>query len=454
MYYFKITMSLIGISLSILMLLMLCTSLIERRIKATGKATLLLTLSLLIVFVPFLLTNAFDWIYITFDTIALLTGMYLFAPKFFFQSQEEDIPAGNIDERTIMFARKELKPGTTRYNDYYQAFPEHLTNDEKFRKLPGLLSPASTFFNPLSYEATDALFQIVDGLHNYVEGPAKKQTHPVSSEKFAQFIQQWTINSGAIAVGLTTMKNYHWYSLGGRGQRYGKPVDAKHKVGIVFTVEMDHNMVEAAPKSSIIMESATQYLKAGIIATQLAQFIRNCGFNARAHIDGNYQVVAPLVARDANLGEIGRMGLLMTPTHGPRVRLGVVTTDMPLPVSKRKYDSSFEDFCSKCLKCADNCPASAISENNKEYINGINRWQINSEKCFNYWCTAGTDCGRCMSTCPYSHPSNLLHNLVRWSIRNFPNFRYWAVKMDDFFYGRKSAPAKLPNWLLADNTKL
>ena len=47
---------------------------------------------------------------------------------------------------------------------------------------------------------------------------------------------------------------------------------------------------------------------------------------ARAHIDGNYQVIAPLVARDAGLGTIGRMGLLMTPELGPRVRLAVVTT--------------------------------------------------------------------------------------------------------------------------------
>ncbi len=453
MQYVNILMSLIGISICALMLLMFFTSLKEKKNKTASKALLLLIPSALIIIPPFIIAPTLSWLPLIFHVVVVLVGIYLFVPSFLFKKQDEELPKGNIDERTIMFARNELKPGSERFDSYYKEFPEHKANDEEFRKLPGLLGSNSPFYNPLAYEATDAIFHLVDSLHKHVDGAPKKQQPSISLEQYDKFIKEWTLKSGAVSVGFTAMKDYHWYSVGGRGQRYGKAIDGKHKVGIVFTVEMNHEMVASAPKSSIIMESATQYLQAGIIATQLAQFICNCGFDARAHIDGNYEVVAPLVARDANLGEIGRMGLLMTPEYGPRVRLGVVTTDMPLPTAERKYDNSFEDFCSKCLKCANNCPASAISADAKITINGVNRWQINSEKCFNYWCNAGTDCGRCMSTCPYSHPNNLLHNLVRWSIRTFPNFRYWAVKMDDLFYGRKSAPAKLPSWLQVDKTK-
>lgn len=447
MPYFKLLMSIVGFCFTSLMLLMLFTSLSENKRKAALKAALLLFPGVLIILLPHILNNQLHWLIIIFDVIALLTGIYLFIPRVFFKKVKEARAIGNIDERTIMFSRNELQPDTEHYNTYYQQHPEHFQNDNKFRKLPGLLSPQSTFYNPLSFAATGAIFNIVDGLHKFVEGKKNAISQPIAPDKFEQFIKEWGQKSGAVSIGFTSLKDYHWYSVGGRGERYGKAVEPHHKVAIAFTVEMQHDMVAAAPKSSIIMESANQYLQAGIIATQLALFIRNCGFDARAHIDGNYQVVAPLVARDANLGEIGRMGLLMTPELGPRVRVGVVTTDMPLPVANRKYDDSYEDFCTKCLKCAENCPASAISEQDKELINGVKRWQISSEKCFNYWCSAGTDCGRCMSTCPYSHPNNLLHNMVRWSIRNFPNFRYWAVKMDDFFYGRKSAPAKLPEWM-------
>ena len=49
------------------------------------------------------------------------------------------------------------------------------------------------------------------------------------------------------------------------------------------------------------MESAQQYLNAGAIAAQIAAAIQSLGYEACAHIDGNYQVVYPLVARDAGL---------------------------------------------------------------------------------------------------------------------------------------------------------
>ncbi|MBR8536118.1 4Fe-4S dicluster domain-containing protein [Carboxylicivirga sediminis] len=451
MPHFKLFMTLTGAALAALMVLMFITSLFEKRNNAAVKAAILILVCGAITMLPYLLDDTYKGLIIAFDSMVILAGLYLFIPSSFFKTDNEPIASGQIDERTIMFSRNELKPNTQHYQQYYQMHPEHLENDEQFRQLPGLLSPQATFYNPLSFRATDALFHIVDGLHQYVEGQAKDTSHSVTPDKYGQFIKQWARKSGAVSIGFTSLKDYHWYSVGGRGERYGKKIDKQHHTAIAFTVEMDHEMVAASPRSSIIMESANQYLQAGIIATQIAMFIRNCGFNARAHIDGNYQVVAPLVARDANLGEIGRMGLLMTPEHGPRVRIGVITTDMPLPVENRKYDSSYEDFCNKCLKCAINCPASAISDINKDIINGVERWQINSEKCFKYWCSAGTDCGRCMSTCPYSHPSNILHNMVRWSIRHFPNFRYWAVQMDDFFYGRKSTPAKLPKWLQTSN---
>ncbi|MBS2210778.1 4Fe-4S dicluster domain-containing protein [Carboxylicivirga mesophila] len=451
MPYFNIFMTVTGASLAGLMLLMLITSLIEKRTPAVVKAAVLMLICTVVATLPYLLDNTYKGLIIAFDSMVILAGLYLFIPRMFFKTYNEALASGQIDERTIMFSRNELKPNTQQYQQYYQMHPDHLDNDEKFRKLPGLLSPQSTFYNPLSFGATDALFHIVDGLHQYVEGQAKDISHSITPDNYGQFIKQWAKKSGAVSIGYTQLKDYHWYSVGGRGERYGKTIERKHANAIAFTVEMDHDMVAAAPRSSIIMESANQYLQAGIIATQIAMFIRNCGFDARAHIDGNYQVVAPLVARDANLGEIGRMGLLMTPEHGPRVRIGVITTDMPLPVENRKYDNSYEDFCTKCLKCAENCPATAIPEKNKTNIDGVERWQINSEKCFNYWCSAGTDCGRCMSTCPYSHPNNTLHNMVRWSIRHFPNFRYWAVKMDDFFYGRKSSPAQLPNWMQTPN---
>ncbi|MFQ6103859.1 MAG: hypothetical protein ACE5OP_06150 [Candidatus Glassbacteria bacterium] len=72
--------------------------------------------------------------------------------------------------------------------------------------------------------------------------------------------------------------------------------------------------------------------------------IRNLGYPARTHIDGNYRVVCPLVARDAGIGEIGRMGLLMTPRLGPRVRIAVVCGlgDGVCPINTRSAECPLE----------------------------------------------------------------------------------------------------------------
>ncbi|NOX48232.1 MAG: 4Fe-4S dicluster domain-containing protein [Chlorobi bacterium] len=106
------------------------------------------------------------------------------------------------------------------------------------------------------------------------------------------------------------------------------------------------------------------------------------------------------------------------------------------------------DFCIKCKKCAGSCPSQAISFSDRENIGGAVRWQINQEACFGLWASLGTDCGRCISVCPFSHPDNILHNTVRAGIKNSSVFRLAALKLDDAFYGRKPAVADMPEWLI------
>ncbi|HFD39163.1 MAG TPA: 4Fe-4S dicluster domain-containing protein, partial [Anaerolineae bacterium] len=146
-------------------------------------------------------------------------------------------------------------------------------------------------------------------------------------------------------------------------------------------------------------------------------------------------------------GEIGRMGLLMTPDLGPRVRLGIVTTDLPLVADGRAVDPSVLDFCRICAKCADNCPVRAIPRGDRQEIDGVLRWRIKQEICYRYWCTTGTDCARCMAVCPYSHPDSVLHNLVRWAVRRSGAARRAVLRLDDLFYGAKPKPKAPPDWL-------
>ena len=216
----------------------------------------------------------------------------------------------------------ELKKGTEKFDEYYQKRPDNRPKDELFRQEPGLLSPNSKFYNPLLFNAAAATFSTVDLLqplvgNKHFKTPGKN----ISTSEILNFIKKWTIKLGAVDVGFTLVKLHHIYSHIGRGENYGMEVELQHKYAIAFTVEMNHKSLSYSPKGPMIMESAQQYLNAGTIAVQIAQFIRNLGFDARAHIDANYRLICPVVAQDAGLGTIGRMGLLMTPKLGPRVRI-------------------------------------------------------------------------------------------------------------------------------------
>lgn len=140
------------------------------------------------------------------------------------------------------------------------------------------------------------------------------------------------------------------------------------------------------------------------------------------------------------------MGLLITPEKGPRARIVVVTTTCELIPDGYTPDGSVLDFCTICQKCAASCPSRSIPFGDRQVSNGALRWQIEPESCFEYWATVGTDCGRCMTVCPYSHPDTFYHDLVRWGIHHSGAFRRLAIAGDDLLYGVRPKPKQAPDF--------
>jgi len=350
-------------------------------------------------------------------------------------------------EADAVLSRRKLIPGTKVYAEYYAAHPAFRDPDERARRNPGLLSEKSAHYDPVTFAAAKANFRITEHLHTLENIPPDGDRNDVDTTKITHFIRSWLLNSGAHDVGFTALKDHHLYSHKGRGPRRGEPIKNSHPHAIAITVEMNREMMQYAPAGPTVMESANCYLSSGMMASSLALMIRELGYDARAHIDGNYEVICPLVAADAGLGEIGRMGLLMTPRLGPRVRIAVVTTNLPMMYPVPETDPTVVDFCRRCRKCAQACPVAAIPTGDPQVTNDSMRWQINSEKCYNFWTITGTDCGRCVISCPYSHPDNWLHRLTRRGIKNNLFFRIMAAKLDDVFYGRKPGSRELPERL-------
>ncbi len=118
------------------------------------------------------------------------------------------------------------------------------------------------------------------------------------------------------------------------------------------------------------------------------------------------------VATRAGLGWIGRSGLLVTRTFGPRVRLATVFTDMPLPVAangRRSFSPIVAGQCGSCRRCVDACPAGAIQGNAwtlgtpREALVDVAACRSMAERLMRE--RVGRDdavCGVCIVVCPFS----------------------------------------------------
>ncbi|MCD4754062.1 MAG: 4Fe-4S dicluster domain-containing protein [Anaerolineaceae bacterium] len=356
------------------------------------------------------------------------------------------MPEKKIDERTIMFARMRLQTGTPEYEAYYKMHPKHKAGDERIRARGW--GGRNGLHVKVMEMAAEASFAAVGSLRDVVHGEAATEKIEIPEEERTDFILNLAKHFGALNAGITRLEPYHIYSHVGRGAgEWGEEINLPHTYAIAITTEMNYENVMAAPRQPNMAETACQYANIGLTAVQLADAIRRMGYEACAHIDGNYRVLCPLVARDAGLGEIGRMGLLMTPDIGSRVRIAVVTTTMELKPHVYEPVTSVIDFCLICKKCAEICPSQSISYEDRTMVNGALRWQINQQTCYEYWTMAGTDCGRCMAVCPYSHDDHWMHGLIRKGIQHSGAFRRIALRADDVLYGRKPEPKPAPEWI-------
>ncbi len=347
-------------------------------------------------------------------------------------------PSERVDERGVLFAREEYRPGTERYRIYYEAHPQHQAVDDRIRRLPELLASGGLYHDPGLAALIRAQFAALERLTGDVAGTAGPQRADLDAASATVWVKQRLRQLGADEVGVTLLDPRYVYSHVGRGpQPWGQPIDLRHRFAIAFALEMETEAVNTAPRLPITRESARQYLRGARMSIQLAAEIRARGYPARAHIAGsNYQIMLPPVAHQAGLGELGRMGYLISPRFGPRIRLGAITTDLPLETDA-PVAFGVQEFCRICKRCCSNCPSGSIPSGGRVWVRGVEKWLLDSESCLHYWRVAGSDCGICMRVCPYSHPPTWIHNRVRRAIRRSALARRVSVWGEDLIYGRK-----------------
>jgi reductive dehalogenase len=251
---------------------------------------------------------------------------------------------------------------------------------------------------------------------------------------------------GADMVGICEIPDYAWYSH----DLDGSEIKPYHKYAISILVDQGYETMEGASGDDWISgaQSMRAYLRAQLIGGTVGSHLRGLGFSARGHSVMDQDVLHIPLNLLAGLGELPRIGeMVLNPFVGPRFKSGILTTNMPL-APDMPIDFGMQDFCNKCLKCARECPVTAIPFGDKIMFNGYEIWKPDVEKCARYRITnaAGSMCGRCMKTCPFNLEGVMAEKPFLWSAMNLPFTRKWIADLDDKVGNGKINPVKKWWW--------
>ena len=360
------------------------------------------------------------------------------------------------DEREMVFARNAyLQPDSEQYREFYGEHPEWEELDARRRESGGSLGVIGAIDKP--HEGPSRAALMASGLFvMQLSAPEKLKLQAMGPRldlapaEASERVKGYARSVGADLVGVTNVDPRWIYSHRGMalplaGQEWGQEIELEHRYAIVLGVEMSREMVASAPHTPSAAESMHKYADGAVIASQVAAFIANLGYSATVNHLRHYDGLLVPMAVDAGLGEVGRLGYLMTKEFGPRLRLAAVTTDLPL-VADEPVDIGVQDFCEVCKKCATCCPSRSIPAGDPKEVNGSLRWKLDEASCFDYWAKVGTDCGVCMRVCPWSHARTLPHRMIVWMVaRNRSARRLFSV-LDDVFYGKRPKFKAPPSW--------
>ena len=263
------------------------------------------------------------------------------------------------------------------------------------------------------------------------DGPPSNGPRPEDAADNAAAIKAAAYFLGIDAVGISCCPDWTWYSHDAAGH----PIDPPHPTAISMIVDQGYETMEGASGDDWISvaQSMRAYLRFSLLGGVIAAHIRRLGYSAKAHTVLDGEVLQPPLLLLSGLGEVSRIGeVILNPFLGPRLKSGVVTTDMPLAVD-RPIDFGLQKFCEACNKCARECPSGAITAGPKRMFNGYEIWKSDSQKCATYRITTkgGAMCGRCMKTCPWNLEGLFAERPFRWMASNVPSLAPRLAALDD-----------------------
>ncbi|HME46383.1 MAG TPA: reductive dehalogenase [Syntrophorhabdales bacterium] len=348
-----------------------------------------------------------------------------------------------FDDRLTGFSRGRVDPAGSKYDKMHQRSVENIRKDIKGKTVldHGLWVAGRTvdYVMRRNQYGREALAQFNR------EFKAQDRS-PKEMTRIVKRVARWL---GADLVGVARLNRSWVYShWGDQNAHYcgaaqaGDPIEipGAFQYVIVLVQEMGYDMVKRSP--AVEADTDLVYATMGFTACSLATYISEIGYRAIPSV--NELGIDVAFAVDAGLGEMGRMGLLMTREFGPRCRIGKVFTDIPLEPDQ-PIDIGVQGFCEKCERCSVHCPSGAIKSGarteepwDESNNRGMLKWPVHAMKCLDWWVKNGSHCSVCVRVCPWNKPNTLFHRGVRF-LAERDLFTRLLVWMDERMgYGKQS----------------
>jgi epoxyqueuosine reductase len=197
----------------------------------------------------------------------------------------------------------------------------------------------------------------------------------------------------------------------------GKKIEAPYKHAVVFLVRKSERTLSASNGWDDIVDPASyQAYQRLLLQTEVAaNYLRRLGIDALPTNMNNYVTLMPQLVLDAGLGEISRMGIILSPFLGANFKSAAVLTNLELEVDGY-VDFGLQEYCSNCTICAEQCPARAITRGKPVLYNGYYTWRLNYKACsdFDILQKEGCVCGRCTKVCPWHRPDMEPRDWAEW----------------------------------------
>lgn len=163
------------------------------------------------------------------------------------------------------------------------------------------------------------------------------------------------------------------------------------KSAIVISHEMPQEILNA--RASIQAQDLNNdlYENFGKISYSISDYLRKNGYETYVAHPREEKINFSKLAERANMGNIGKRGLFISPKFGPKQKIAAILVRIKnLPVTKVNEHSWIREYCETCNSCIRKCPEKALSFLGDEV-------QFNQNVCIG--CSQG--CTECIKACPF-----------------------------------------------------